>query len=173
MNSFSKASIAAALLATSGLMSSVVIAGPGHKHDSKNHQQKMLFKKLELTEEQRAQVKVEREQKLALKKQSQEKLRNIKKEVRELMQAEVLDKSRLDTLLQQEAAVKAARMAQQHESSKRFKAMLTDEQAARHAVIKEQRQAKRQLIKEQRQDRKDARKARKEALQERLNNRTE
>ncbi len=173
MNSFSKASIAAALLATSGLISSAVIAGPEHKHEGKNHQQKMLFKKLELSEEQRAQVKAEREQQLALKKQSQEKLRNIKKEVRELMQAEVLDKSRLDTLLQQEASIKAERMAQQHASSKKFQAMLTDEQAARHAVIKEQMQAKRQLLQEQRQDRRDARKARKEALQERLHNRSE
>ncbi|NVJ65567.1 MAG: periplasmic heavy metal sensor [Gammaproteobacteria bacterium] len=153
MNKLKKVSIAAALLASAGAMSMSAIAGPGHQHDKKAHYKEKLYKKLELTEAQRAQIKANKEQRHAQMKASKVRMSELKKELHEVMQQDNLDRGRLRSLLAQEADLKAEKMAQKHAAGQEFRAMLTDEQRVKLKEFKARMQEKRAAHKEMRKER--------------------
>lgn len=153
MNKLKKVSIAAALLASAGAMSMSAMAGPHHDHDKKMHYKQKLYKKLELTEEQKAQIKANKEARHAEMKAAKKAMMAIKKQLHKVMQAEQLDQERLSSLLQKEAAIKAKKMAQKHASAQEFKAMLTEEQRVKLAEFKAHMKEKRVKRKEMREER--------------------
>ncbi len=159
MNKLKKVSIAAALLASAGAMSMTAIAGPGHHHDKKNHYKQKLYKKLELTEAQKVQIKANKEQRHAQMKVTKERMRTLKKQINEVMQQENLDQARLRSLLQQEADLKAEKMAQKHAAGREFRAMLSDEQRVKLAEFKARMKERKVMRKEKREARREARRS--------------
>ncbi len=154
MNKLKKVSIAAALLASAGAMSMTAIAGPGHNHDKKAHYKEKLYKKLELTDAQKAQIKANKEQRHAQMKATKARMGEIKKQVHELMKQDTLDRSRLRSLLAQEADLKAEKIAQKHAAGQEFRAMLSDEQRVKLKEFKARMKEKRAAHKEMRAERK-------------------
>lgn len=159
MNKLKKISIAAALLASAGTMSMAATAGPNH-HGNKGHQKVHLYKKLELTDEQKAQVKAGKEQRRAQMKQTKEQMRALKKEMNQLMQAQVLDRNQLRTLLQRQANLKLEKMSQKHAAAQEFNAILTEKQRAKLKEMKANMKERRAMIREKREKRRQARKER-------------
>ncbi|WP_251358312.1 Spy/CpxP family protein refolding chaperone [Kangiella sp. TOML190] len=146
MNKLRKVSIAAALLASAGAMSMSAVAGPMHKHHKKMHHKEHLYKKLELTEEQKAQVAANKGQRKAQLQANKARMADLNKQIREVMQQEVLDQGRLRSLLQQEADLKADKLAQKHAAGKEFRAILTDEQRVKLDEMKAHKREKRQKM---------------------------
>lgn len=157
MNKLKKVSIAAALLASAGTMSMAAMAGPGQNHNGyKGHNKNHLYQKLNITEEQKAQIRAGKQQRQAQMKQTKKELRAVKKEINQLMLADVLDRNQLRNLLQKQADLKLEKMTQKHAASQEFNALLTEEQRVKLDKIKANMKERRAMKREKREQRRNA-----------------
>lgn len=156
MNRMKKVSIAAAILAAVGTVSTVAVAGNKHHHGEKHHKS-MIYKKLDLTEAQRAEIKSRKEARKASMQATKERAYALKKEIKQLMSQDSLDQGRLRDLLRQKADIEADKMANKHAAGKEFRAMLTSEQRTKLDELKAKMKERKAMRMEKRQERRESR----------------
>lgn len=145
MKSLKATVLGTAIVMGLGLSSFAVSAGE-HRYDrdSRSKHHKMMMHKLDLTDSQKEQLKAFKETKRESMRSVRAEMKALKKELRQLMQSEELDRGQLANVLQRQASVKAEMMVQKHAAHKNMRSILTDEQRAKMKELREKAQERHQ-----------------------------
>ncbi|SDJ58249.1 Spy/CpxP family protein refolding chaperone [Microbulbifer yueqingensis] len=127
----------------------------GHHGDKGPHHERMLERmaeKLELTEEQKAQIKANHEANRAEHRKLREEMHKVREEVSEALDSGA-DQATLDELASRLGALQIEKMRQRREMHEQLKAVLTDEQKAK---LEQMHSERKDRWKERRQKRPDS-----------------